>query len=263
MKREALRQQMLVRALWRDDAALQGWVRAPARANTAQGLAAYRANAGALAERALRSAFPTIAALVGDESFAALARHFWQRHAPHSGDVGAWGDALPAFIADSPQLADEPYLADSARLDWALHCASRAADMADAPDLPHRLAALAEADPSDVRLQLAPGAAVLSSRFPIVSIWQAHQGRLPFDAVRAAFESARGEHAFAWRDAGFVLQVEALSRADAAFTRAVLDQRTLAAALDAAGDDFAFDRWLARALGARWLMDLLTPSPTP
>jgi hypothetical protein len=263
MKREALRQQMLVRALWRDDAALQGWVRAPARASATQGLAAYRANAGALAERALRSAYPTIAALVGDESFAALARHFWQRHPPQQGDVGAWGDALPAFIADSPQLADEPYLADSARLDWALHCASRAADAADATDLPHRLAALADADPSDVRLQFAPGAAVLSSRFPIVSIWRAHQGRLSFDAVRAAFDAGHGEHAFVWRDAGFVLHVEALSSADAAFTHAALDQRPLAAALDAAGADFAFDRWLARALGARWLITLLTSSSTP
>ena len=59
--KEALRQQMLLRALWRDDAALQGWVRGP----SLQGLTAYRSNAGALAERALGSAYPTIAALVG------------------------------------------------------------------------------------------------------------------------------------------------------------------------------------------------------
>ena len=53
MNREGLRQQMLLRALWRDDAALQGWVRAPARASAVQGVAAYRGNAGALAERGL------------------------------------------------------------------------------------------------------------------------------------------------------------------------------------------------------------------
>jgi hypothetical protein len=263
MTREALRQQMLVRALWRDDAVLQGWARAPARASTAQGLAAYRANAGALAERALRSAYPTIAALVGDESFAALARHFWHRHPPQDGDVGTWGEALPAFIADSLQLADEPYLADSARLDWALHRASRAADAANGHDLESGLAALAQADLSTVHLQLAPGAAVLASRFPIVSIWQAHQGRLSFDAVRAAFEAARAEHAFVWRDTGFALHVDALSPADAAFTRALLERRSLAIALDAAGADFAFDRWLVRALGARWLVALSFASSTP
>ena len=70
--KEALRQQMLMRALRHDDAALQGWVRAPARASVAQGVTAYRSNAGALAERALGSAYPTIAALIGADSFAAL-----------------------------------------------------------------------------------------------------------------------------------------------------------------------------------------------
>lgn len=258
MTREALRQQMLLRALWRDDTALQGWVRAPARASAAQGVAAYRGNAGALAERALGSAFPTIAALVGNEPFAALARHFWHEHPPVRGDVGEWGDALPAFIADSEQLAAEPYLADSARLDWAVHAATRAADVSGA--WPPVLDALSGTDPAQLRMQLAAGAAVIDSRWPIVTIWHAHHGDAPFDSVRAAFDSGRQETAFVWRDDGFAIHVEALYAADASFTAALTRGQSLAAALDAAGADFAFDQWLARALRSRWLVALHTPS---
>lgn len=260
MNREALRQQMLMRALWRDDAALQGWMRAPARASVAQGVMAYRSNAGALAERALGSAYPTLAALIGAESFAALARHFWHEHPPARGDVAQWGDALPAFIADSEQLAGEPYLADSARLDWAVHAATRAADVAGA--WPPALDALASSDPSQLRLQLAAGAAVVASRWPIVAIWQAHHAGEPFDNARAAFAAARGESAFVWRDERYAIHVEALDGADITFTTAVTHNHSLSAALDAAGVDFHFDRWLERALRSRWLISLLTP-PTP
>jgi Putative DNA-binding domain len=258
MNREALRQQMLIRALWRDDAALQGWTRGP----SSHGLAAYRSNAGALAERALGSAYPTLAALIGAESFAALARHFWHAQPPVRGDVGEWGEALPAFIADSEQLASEQYLADSARLDWAVHVATRAADASAA--WPPALDALATTEPTQLRLQLSPGAAVVESRWPIVTIWQAHHGDEPFDNVRAAFAAERAETALVWRDDGFAIHVEATdSRADAAFTAASIDGRSLAAALDAAGTTFSFERWLERALRSRWLVSLLTTSTTP
>jgi hypothetical protein len=258
MNREALRQQLLVRALWRDDAALQGWVRAPARAPLPQALTAYRGNAAALAERALGGAFPTLVALIGAESFAALARHFWQRHPPERGDIALWGAALPAFIADSAQLADEPYLADCALLDWAVHLATRAAD---APDAAPDLSALADTDPAQLHLQLAPGAALVASPFPVVAVWQAHHAALPLAEVRAAFDAHRAETAFVWRDAHYRVQVQAVSDADAAFTQAVLDAHPLAAALDQAGAAFAFDHWLARALGAGWLVALHSRRP--
>jgi hypothetical protein len=247
MTREAQRQQQLVRALWRDDAAVLGLLRADA----SPGLAAYRSNAGAMAERALAAAYPTLAALVGDESFGALARHFWHEHPPQRGDLGLWGDGLPGFIADSAQLADEPYLCDSARLDWALHCASRARDLTP-PERP-ALQGLASADPACLHAQLAPGAAVVTSTWPIVTVWRAHHGGANLDDARAALAARRSEHAFVWRDDTFAVQIDRLDDDEAAFTAALADGRSLAAALDAAGNAFAFDHWLARALGARWL----------
>jgi Putative DNA-binding domain len=255
MTREALRQQMLLRALWRNDAALQGWARGP----LAQGLAAYRGNAGALAERALGSAYLTLAALVGAESFAALARHFWHEHPPLRGDVGEWGNDLPAFIANSAQLADEPSLADCARLDWAVHMATRAADVSGA--WPPALNALATTEPSQLRMQLAAGAAVIASRWPIVAIWRAHHAGEPFDNVRAAFAAAREETAFVWRDDAFAIHVEALDAADASFSAALISGHSLAAALDQSDERFSFDRWLERALRSRWLIALLPGDP--
>ncbi len=259
-QREALRQQLLVRSLWREAEpdALQGWLR-QAPSAVAHGLAAYRGNAAAIAARALAGAYPTVAALVGEDSFALLARDLWQHHAPERGDLGEWGAALPDFIAASAALASEPYLADSARLDWCVHQASRAADAAPAPPA---LDALASDAAASLRLVLRPGCALLGSAWPVATIWQAHQrdGEDRFAAVRAAFAAGRGEHAFVWRD-GFAVRVDALDDAGAAFTRGVLRGDTLAGALDAAGDGFAFDQWLAQALQKRWLVALQPMDP--
>ena len=254
LQREAQRQQLLLRALWRDVPAdaLHGWLREARDGASTAGLAAYRANAGAIAERALAGAFPTVAALVGDDSFAGLARDFWQQHPPARGDLGEWGAALPAFIAANAALASEPYLADSARLDWLVHQASRAAD---GPDAAPALDALAQHSPADLHLVLHPGCAVLASNYPVAAIWQAHQqaGEDRFAAVREAFAAARADAAFVRRE-GFAVRVDAVAAEAGAFTTAVLRGESLAAALEAAGEHFAFDRWLVQALQQRWLV---------
>jgi hypothetical protein len=254
-QREALRQRQLLRVLWRDadSGVLQGQARAPGAHALREGVAAYRGNAAAVAERALAGTYPTVAELVGEESFAALARAFWSQHPPQRGDLCEWGAALPGFIDASPQLADEAYLADVARLEWRVHLATRAND---APSAAPALDALATTDPVRLRFALVPGSALLTSRWPVASIWLAHR-RPPDDAerfadVRAAFAAQRGEHAFVWRD-GLAVRTAALGDADARFVRALLSSAPLAAALDAAGADFAFDRWLANALVSRQL----------
>lgn len=262
-QKEALRQQMLLRALWPDGGSTvwQGYVRGLAAGRDA-GIAAYRGNAAAIAERALAGAYPTVAELIGAESFAALARDLWRTNPPERGDLGEWGGVLPAFIAASAQLADERYLADSAALDWAVHRASRAADAVEGALLP--IEALADADPARIALRLPPGTAIVDSAAPIVAIWLAHQRPADdaerFADVRAAFTVQRAETAFVWRD-GYPVRVAALDRADLAFTRSLVEGRSLAAALDTADPAFAFDRWLPHALAARWVAGLQTLEP--
>ncbi len=252
--REALRQQMLLRALWQDarPGVLAGWTRNGAAFT--RGLQVYRANAGALAERAMAAAYPTLQQLIGEESFAGLARAYWHRHAPQRGDIALWGAELPAFIAAAEQLAEEPYLADLARLEWAVHRAQTAADAADASALAPGLQALAGPDAPQQVLQAQPGTALVESTHPVVSIWQAHRATGPdsFASARQALAEQRAEAALVWRE-GWVVRVVALPAAEAAFTRAVLQAQPLGVALAAAGPDFDFETWLIQALQRVWL----------
>lgn len=254
MNTEAERQRALLAAiLQRDDGvALQPWM-AKRPAGVARGLQAYQANAGASAERALAAAFPTVQALVGEESFAALARAYWQAEPPVRGDLAQLGAGLPAFIANSEQLADVPYLADMARLDWQLAEAERAADARCEPETLQRLA---DTEPARLRLVLMPGAAILHSSYPVVSLWKAHQPGDDATAhkarARTMLAASQGEHAFVWRD-GWRARAEALEPATARWMQSLLAGEPLALALERAGEGFMFEAWLVQALQGQWL----------
>lgn len=259
--REAQRQQLLLQAILGDAGvdALAAWLRSGAvRAGHERGLAAYRANAGALAERALAAAYPTVQQLISEESFAALARDFWGHHPPVAGDIALWGAELPSFIAAAATLADEPYLPDVARLEWALHGAQSAADAGTARGLEQ----LADADPSALWMHFVPGTALVSSPHPIVSLWQAHRSTHAdrFEPVRAAFAAGRGEHALVTRQ-GWRPHVLALDAAHAAFTASLLAGRSLAQALQESGDEFDFQSWLVAALQSQCLAAVADSPP--
>lgn len=263
--REALRQQMLLRALLRDarPGVVAGWMRdTPERFR--RGLAAYQANAGALAERALAGAYPVLQQLIGADSFATMARVYWHRQPPLRGDLAQWGDALAAFVADSESLADEPCLPDVARLEWALH---RAESAADAPEVPAGLDRLAQGDPSALVLRFAPGLALIRSAHPIVAIWRAHRRSEgaddPFAPVREAYArgaDAAGEVALVRRD-GLRPEAERLDDADAGFTEALLEGTSLGMVLSETAPSFDFQAWLVRALRERWLAAIEPAAP--
>lgn len=233
MNVEALRQQQFVETLW-----------AAGAPDAGRGWRAYRGNAGAAAQRALAAAFPTVAALIGDDAFAALARAHWHAEPPSRGDLACFGSELPASLDRDAQLADVPYLADVARLEWALHRAGTAADVE--PEL-ESLALLADVDPQLLAIALMPGSAVLDSRWPIVTLWQAHRPGGDFAAARTALAQGRGETALVDRD-GFSVRCRTIDADSAAFARALLGGADLAAALAAAGEAFDFAAWLVSAV---------------
>jgi hypothetical protein len=252
-QRETLRQQQLLRALWRRGVApsLNLWLRESGE-RAGHALAAYRGNAAAIAERALASAYPTVQQLLGDEPFAQLARALWHHAPPQRGDLACWGDALPGWIERDAQLAEEPYLADVARVDWAVHTIEQTADV-ESPAA--GLALLATHDPMLLRLRLGPGLMLVSSCWPVVTIWQAHRcaDANRFAPVRAAFAAGTAEHALIARS-GWRAQVDAIGAGDAAFTAALQRGTSLGQALHEAGDAFAFEGWLQRALATPWLL---------
>jgi Putative DNA-binding domain len=233
--------------------ALLAAVMAPHSNAPARGLAAYRANAHASAERALQAAYPVMAQLVGSDNFAYLARDFWQHHPPVCGDLAQWGDALPTFLSTSKQLADTPYLADVAHIEWALHACAGAADCA--PDTAS-FALLTQQDPEHLVLSLAPGAQVLASVYPAAAIVLAHQGQGTLAQAAALLQAGVGDTALVWRQ-GFAPCLRALPASERSFTHAVCQRQSLAQALDAAALDFDFSAWLSARVQDGFLLGTL------
>jgi len=151
----------------------------------AAGLLAYQVNTQATAQRVLASSFPTLAAMLGADTLAALALILWQTQPPERGDLGEWGAALPDLLARHPDLRAWPWLADCARLDWARHQCERTADTNFDAD---SLLLLGSADPACLRMILHPHVHVLCSPWPVLALWTAHQ--LPPDQQARACAEA-------------------------------------------------------------------------
>ncbi len=187
--------------------------------------------------------------MLGDEDFAQLAREAWRDCPPRRGDIGEWGDELPAWIAAHEGLSEWPWLADCARLDLALHRSERAADAAfDAASL----AALQDGDPARLRFVPMPGAQVVDAGWPVATIYAAHQGNSDFAAVREALAARRAETVLVSRQ-GWRAVVHRLDEPSAAWWRALAEGASLAQALARAGDAFDLAAWLASALRQGWL----------
>lgn len=203
-----------------------------------RGLRAYRANAQALAARALAAAYPVLEQLIGTENFAQLAHHFWLEKPPEKGDLAQWGGALAAFLQEQPQLANEPYLPDVARLEWLLHQAATAADgVLDADSF----GLLATCEPENLILTLAPGFALLASNYPVVSIVNAHlNGQI--DQLRSV-NLSRGELAVVWR-CGFKPQTRTCFKKEFELLAVFGVQHTL----QTVSVEFDFASWLSRAV---------------
>jgi hypothetical protein len=220
-----------------------------------RGLQAYRANGHVLAQRALAAAYPVVAALLGEENFGALARELWLADPPARGDIAQWGAALASFIEQLPDLRSaEPYLADVARVEWQLH---RAATQADATTDPASFRLLAERDPAQLALRLAPGTGCIASAYPVASIVLAHGTVHEGDAVTLEMAGERlragvAETALVWR-AGLRPDVRLAQPGEHEFIAELQDGRSLADSLQAApGLDFG--PWLALAVQEQLLL---------
>lgn len=166
-----------------------------------RGLAIYRRNLRANAARALSISFPTVTRLLGRDRLARLAGEFLMARGKWVFDWGLWGEEFPQWLARQRISLQHPYVIDSARLDWLMHCARRAADAQ--PDY-ESFSALAEKASLDFSLVTAPGYSVLESAFPIVAIYNAHQGQgdpaaLDLSPAAAMLQAEKGQTALVWR----------------------------------------------------------------
>jgi hypothetical protein len=121
--------------------------------------------------RALRLAFPAVERPVGGEFFAGAADAFIREYLPRVAYLDLYGGGFPDFLSRFPPAISLPYLADVARLDWAVNRALHAPD--DTPLDLSQLAALAPDDQDRVRFRAHSSVGSLRSDFAVNDIWRA------------------------------------------------------------------------------------------
>jgi putative DNA-binding protein len=118
-------------------------------------------------------AYPVVRRLVGDAFFNAAAAAYSLRYPSRGGDLNAFGDEFAEFLGAYAPASSLGYLPDVARLEWAVHECS---DAADAPSFDFGALQHVPAEcHGGLRLRLHPAARLLASGHPVVAIWEANQ----------------------------------------------------------------------------------------
>jgi hypothetical protein len=131
----------------------------------------YRNTFVANATRALRLTYPAVHKLVGNDFFEGAAVEFVAQHPPRSACFDDYGEPFATFLAAFPPARSLAYLADVARLEWAVSRAIHADDV-EPLDLA-RLAALSPEDQARVSFVPHPSVSLMSLATPADAIWRA------------------------------------------------------------------------------------------
>jgi hypothetical protein len=136
---------------------------------TSKRFAVYRNNVVVGLIDALVERFPVCVRLVGMDFFRAMGKLYVCASPPKTPILADYGKNFAEFTSGFEPTRELPYLADVARLEWAVGRAYHAADKASlslekARDIPADLLV-------DAVITLHPSLQLVSSRFPILSIW--------------------------------------------------------------------------------------------
>jgi hypothetical protein len=163
----------------RDDAAIAPHVSGGAQQTR---LSIYRNNFAGALTAALKLAFPVVCRITGEAFFESAARIFLEGHPPRSACLDRYGGDFPSFLACYAPAAPLAYLADVARLEWAVTCALHAED-AEVVSF-DALAAVKQEEQERIVLRPHPSITLARSVYPVDAIWQAVLTR-DDDALRA------------------------------------------------------------------------------
>ena len=225
--------------------------------DSSEHIAIYRNTVFSNYRNALGATFVVVKQLVGTPFFDTAVDAYALAVPSTCGDLNVYGGDFPEFLASYPHAGDLTYLADVARLEWAVDAAARAADPSGSPEA--LLAALAKVPARQVvgqRFALDPSCCLLRSAYPALRIWQVHQPGFAGD-VTVSFDVAP-DYLVVRREAGGVI-IERLPPGDHALLRTLNDGGDLAAALDAAvaaEPDFALEMALGAHIANRTLAQL-------
>lgn len=205
----------------------------------------YRNNVYAGLIGVLEARFPATQRLVGEEFFRAAARLHIEADPPRSPVLIAYGNSFPDFLASFEPAADVPYLADVARLEWLIHCAAHAADIA--PVTAEELGGIPPQDLPSLKLVLAPAVGLLASPYPVFSLWRANTSP---ETESGAMTFSGAEDVLVTRPA-LEVEVVRLAPGQQAFIAALGNGDWLGIAFEAgnaAASEFRFDITLALLL---------------
>jgi hypothetical protein len=221
--------------------------------------------------KALRLSFPAVHRLVGNDFFEGAASVFIAQHPPRAAWLDAYGAAFPRFLHDFPPAASLEYLADVARLEWAVSRALHAPDVAPL-DLA-RLQALRPEDQARVSFVPHPALTLLCADHPADAIWR---GVLDGDdAALAAIDLTSGPVSLLVGRSATGVEISRLDPAAWRFAAALCDRRPLAdvvAACPQPAGDQGHGVMLAGHLAAGWFVDFhldhlapcaTAPAPSP
>lgn len=201
---------------------IMGWVRGNGLAPDAR-LRIYRHMVQGDYTEALRSAYPVVNKLVGDEFFESAAARYLRDYPSHSGNLQDYGAKFPEFLLGLEETRDLAYLPDVARLEWARQQAYLAADAE--PIAATEFATIPDDAWPKLRFQFHPAVSLVASAYPILDIWLFCQETSP-DQLQLRDAA---QHVLVWRDGVQVAMQEPEAGYDE-FVRALLADEPLSPA---------------------------------
>jgi hypothetical protein len=152
---------------------------------------------------ALEATYPVVCRLVDRRFFGFAADSYIRHHPPADPCLFQYGATFPEFLETFPPCAGHPYLADVARLEWAMSTALHAEDAT--PIAPAALGTVRPEDLGRLVVRADPSASWLRSPWPVDRIWLTNQPgadpakRVDLDEGEALLEIRRRQDAVAFR----------------------------------------------------------------
>ena len=141
------------------------------RANPYRRMRIYQNNTRASLTSTLMTVFPVTVRMVDERFFRYAADGFIRNNPPAEPRLVRYGSEFPAFLRTFKGLEELPFVAETARLEWAIAEALDEASLAPVP-----IAALNGSDDGQTpEIVLQPSMRQVISHWPILAIWSAHQ----------------------------------------------------------------------------------------
>ena len=204
----------------------------------------YRNNFKLSLTEALKSTFPVIYALLGDQAFTIWAYRFISKVPSTEGNLHNYGAKFPTFIQQQPEYSQLqlPYLVEIGEFEWAYHEVFHETEIQ-----PIKIENLASVDPSqynEIIFEINPASRLIKSDFPLVKIWRLGNG---LDSDEVKLDTGGVSVLIARRE--LTLEFQQLSNEDYNFLRLTAEGNTLGTIVDTIGaknPEFNFQECLHR-----------------